>query len=166
MQTYPIDIEPEQIVDWIMVETQEAPAEFKVSARRAIETRELPARRELRLGEVERDDLTEVATIGTLQIAPAHAAEGWLITIVVEDEFGPRVLDESEGGEEEQEIGVDAFYDLFIRPRRGSASASAEVDNPDAEEHLSRLLKDIELDRHGASRATSPRRTGKAPDPR
>ncbi len=166
MQTYPIDTEPEQIVDWIMAELPEAPAEFKVSARRAIETRELPTRRELRLGEVERDDLTEVATIGTLQIAPAHAAEGWLITIVVEDEFGPRVLDESEGGEEEQEIGVDAFHDLFIRPRRGSASASAEVDNPDAEEHLSRLLKDIELDRHGASRATAPRRTGKAPDPR
>ena len=159
MQTYPIDLEPEQIVDWVMAELPEAAAEFKVSARRAIETRELPTRRELRLGEAEREDLTEVAAIGTLQIAPAHPAEGWLITIVVEDEFGPRVLDESQGGEEEQEIDVEAFYDFFIRPRRGIASASAEVDNAGAEEHLSRLLKDIELDRHGPSRAAPLRRT-------
>jgi hypothetical protein len=156
MRTYPIDIEPEQIVDWIMVETQEAPAEFKVSARQAIETRDLPTRKELRLGEVERDDLTEVATIGTLQIAPAHAVEGWLITVVVEDEFGPRILDEAEAAEEEREIDVAAFYDSFIRPRRGNTSAIAEVDGPAAEERLTSLLKDIEMDRHGASRGGPP----------
>lgn len=153
METYPIEIEPEHIVDWVMAESRLAPHEFKVSARRAIEARELPTKNELRLGEVERDDLTEVATIGTLQIAPAHAAEGWLITIVVEDEFGPRVLDESESTEDEQEIEIAAFYDSFISPRRGDASATAEVEGPDAEEHLTRLLNDIELDRHGSSRA-------------
>lgn len=166
METYPIEVDPEQIVDWIIAESLLAPHEFKVSARRAIETRELPTRKEFRLGEVERDDLTEVATIGTLQIAPAHAAEGWLITIVVEDELAPRVLDESEAAEEEEkEIDVAAFYDSFIRPRRGNASATAEVENAEAEEHLSRLLKDIESDRHGLSRVDAPRRTEKAPGP-
>ena len=95
MQTYPIEVEPEQIIHWLMVERQVAPSELRVSARRAIETRELPTRKEFRLGEEERDDLSEIATVGTLQIAPAHAAEGWLVTIVVEDEFGPRILDES-----------------------------------------------------------------------
>ena len=159
MQTYPIEVEPEQIIDWIMVERQVAPSEFRVSARRAIETRELPTRKEFRLGEEERDDLSEIATVGTLQIAPAHAAEGWLVTIVVEDEFGPRILDESEASEGEQEIGVAAFYDLFIRPRRGNASAVAEVEGPESAERLTRLLEDIELNRHGSSRGGSTRQT-------
>src|SRR5208283_4660303 len=66
MQTYPVEVEPEQIVDWIMAESQIAPSELRVSARRAIETRELPTTKELRLGEEERDDLTEIAAIGTL----------------------------------------------------------------------------------------------------
>jgi hypothetical protein len=157
MHTYSIDIEPQQIIDWIMAESRVAPTEFRVSARRAIESRELPTRKEFRLGEEERDDLTEIATVGTLQIAPAHVADGWVLTIVVEDEFGPRILDESEATETEQEIDVDAFYDLFIGPRRGNASAVAEVEGPDAKERLTRLLKDIEMDRHGSSRGGPPR---------
>ena len=166
METYPIEIDPEQIVDWIMAERLVAPNEFRVSATRAIETRELPTRKEVRLGEVERDDLIEVAAIGTLQIAPAHETEGWRITILVEDEFGPRSLDESEASEEEQEIDVAAFYDSFIRPPRGNASATAEVENSDAEKHLNRLLKDIELDRHGSSRVSAPRPTQKSAAPK
>lgn len=165
METFPIEIDPEQIVDWIMAESRLAPHEFRISARRAIETRELPARKELRLGEAERDDLTEVANIGALEIAPAHAAEGWLITVVVEDEFGPRILDQAEVTEEEREIDVAVFYDSFIRPRRGNASAAAEIEGPEAEQHLCRLLKDIELNRHGSSRAASPRHTRKSPRP-
>jgi hypothetical protein len=157
MQTYPVEVEPEQIVDWIMAESQIAPSELRVSARRAIETRELPTTKELRLGEEERDDLTEIAAIGTLQIAPAHAADGWLLTVVIEDEFGPRILDEVEATQEEQEIDVVAFYDLFIRPRRGTASAVAEVEGPDSKERLTRLLEDIEMDRHGSSRGGSSR---------
>jgi len=166
METYPIEIDPEQIVDWIMAERLVAPNEFRVSASRAIETRELPTKKEVRLGEVERDDLIEVAAIGTLQIAPAHATEGWRITILVEDEFGPRSLDESEASEEEQEIDVAAFYDSFIRPPRGNASATAEVENSDAEKHLNRLLKDIELDRHGSSRVSAPRPKQKSAAPK
>ena len=157
MQTYPVEVEPEQIVDWIMAESQIAPSELRVSARRAIETRELPTTKELRLGEEERDDLTEIAAIGTLQIAPAHAADGWLLTVVVEDEFGPRILDEAEATQEEQEIDVVAFYDLFIRPGRGTASAVAEVEGPDSKERLTCLLKDMEMDRHGSSRGGSSR---------
>jgi hypothetical protein len=152
MQTYPIDVEPEQIVDWIMAESRVAPSEFRVSARRAIEPRELPTRKEFRLGEEERDDLSEIATVGTLQIAPAHAADGWLLTIVVEDEFGPRILDESEATEEEQEIDVAAFYDLFIRPGRGNANVFAEVEGPAAKARLTRLINNIERDRHASAR--------------
>jgi hypothetical protein len=138
MRTYPIDVEPKQIVDWIIAESGVAPSEFRLSARRAIERRELPTRKEFCLGEKECDDLSEIAIVTTLQIAPAHAADGWLLTIVVEDEFGWRILDESEATEEEQEIEVAALYDLFIRPGRGNANVFAEVQGWAAKARLTR----------------------------
>jgi hypothetical protein len=157
METYPIEIEPEQMVDWIMPESRVSPSEFEVSARRTIEPRELPTSKELRLGEEEREDLSEIAAVGTLQIAPAHSGGGWRLTVVVEDEFGPRIFDESQATEEEQEIDVAAFYDLFIRPSRGNASAIIEVDSPAANARVSRLLVDIEMDRYASSRGDSSR---------
>jgi hypothetical protein len=42
------------------------------------------------LGDQEREDLTEIATIGTLEIAPVEPGKGWLLTVLVEDESGAR----------------------------------------------------------------------------
>ncbi|MGA8650680.1 MAG: hypothetical protein WB677_08660 [Xanthobacteraceae bacterium] len=94
MESFPVDIDVEQIVRWIMAEKAAAPATFKTTARRATEVREIPQRREFHLGDEEREDLSEVATIATLEIAPAHPGDGWLMTVTVEDEIGPRVSGE------------------------------------------------------------------------
>jgi hypothetical protein len=42
METYPVDIDPVQVVRWIKAEHEAAPASFKVSARRTTETRQIP----------------------------------------------------------------------------------------------------------------------------
>ncbi len=155
MENYPIDLEPRQIVRWIIAESQIAPHEFKATARREVETRALPTRKELRLGDEERDDLSETATIATLEIAPAQATEGWRLKITVEDELGPQPLGRSAAGQE-REMDVAAFYDSFLRQDRGLAVAAADVEGPEGEAHLARLLEDIETNRHGASRAGKP----------
>lgn len=152
METYPIEIEPVQLVDWIIAESRVSPSEFKIRASRSVETPELPARKELRLGGEEREDLSEIATVGTLEIASAQAAEGWTLIVVVEDEFGPRIFDDPESVAGEREIELAAFYDLFIRPRRGNASAMVTVDSPADRARVTRLTQDIEADRHGSSR--------------
>lgn len=56
METYPVDLDAGQ--------------------NRATEVREIPARQELHLGDEEREDLQEIATIATVEIAPFHAREG------------------------------------------------------------------------------------------
>jgi hypothetical protein len=153
MQDYPIDIEPEQVVRWIIAEHQVAPSKFKVVARRHLETRELPARKELRLGDEERADVSETATVVTLQIAPAHPNDGWLLTVVVEDEIGSPGSDEDETTEEEQDVDVDAFYEEFMLPGRGNANVFAEAEGPAGKARLTRLINDIERDRHGSDSA-------------
>ena len=52
-----------------MAEQAAAPRALKTSARRVTEVREIAVRSEFRLGDEEREDLSEVATIATLEIA-------------------------------------------------------------------------------------------------
>lgn len=144
MRTYPLDIDPVQVVLWLIAEHQAAPSRFRISARRASEVRDIPARRELHLGDQEREDLTEVDTIATLEIAPAHASEGWLLTVEVEDEAGPRLAGEGEG-----QIDLRTFYNEFIRPGRGIANVVAEVEDDDAEVRLNELVSSIEKNLRG-----------------
>jgi hypothetical protein len=148
MENYPIDLDPAQVVRWVRMEHQRWPSAFRITAMRSQETREIPLRQELHLGDEERDDLTEIATLATLEIAPARAADGWLLRIVVEDEIGPResgprVSDGETAGVAEREIDLGAFYREFIRPGRGNATITGEADSPQSRHRLTRVLDRI-----------------------
>lgn len=157
METYPVDIDPGQVARWVKAECEVAPSTLKISARRRREVREIPLRAETHLDDAEREDLTEIATIATLEIAPVHASDGWLLSVIVEDEIGRRVSNGGPGGDVEQQIDLGTFYKEFIRPGRGNANVTAEVADSAAKEHLARILEAIETNRHGASRGASRR---------
>ena len=150
VETYSTDIDPKQIVRWFKAECEAAPSSFRISARRGREMREIPSRTEFHLGDEEREDLSEIATIATLEIAPAHATDGWSLTIELEDEIGPRVGRGETTAEGEQPIDLGVFFSEFIRPDRGLATVSAAVEGPAARRRLDRLLAMIETNRHGA----------------
>ena len=149
MEPFPVDIDPTQIVRWIIAEHRVTPSSLKIMARRTTEVRQIPAREELHLGDEEREDLSEVATVASLEIAPADPSDGWLMTVVVEDEVGPRGPDRGTMVEDDQQIDLESFYSQFIRPGRGTATVVAQADNAAAEARISRLLASIESDRHG-----------------
>jgi hypothetical protein len=148
MESYPVDIDPAQVVRWVKAEQERSPSTFRISARRSREVREIPTRSELHLGEEEREDLTEIATVGTLEIAPARPADGWLLRVVVEDEVGPRISAGEMASAAEQPIDLGAFYHEFMRSGRGNASIMGEVENPAGKAHLAYLLQTIEKNSH------------------
>jgi hypothetical protein len=147
MRNCPIDIEPEQVVRWLIAEQRTAPSKSKVVARRHAETLGLPIATRLRLGDEERADLSETATVVTLRIAPADPGDGWLLSVVVEDEIGSATSDDDEGSEEEQDVDVEGFYVEFLRPGRGDANLFAQSEGPAGK---ARLITDIESDRHAS----------------
>lgn len=151
MPTYPLDLDPGQIVRWLVDEHKGSPSAFKISARRAVDVREVPDRAELHLGDEEREDLSEVETIATLEISPARASDGWLIKVVVDDEIGPRLPDREAGIEPEQQIDLGTFYHQFIKSSRGIATATAEVQDAEAERRLTHLLDSISTNRHAVA---------------
>jgi hypothetical protein len=155
MKIYPVDIEPEQIVRWIRAEQKAVPSAFVITARRRSEVREIPVRKETHLGDEEREDLSEIATIATLEIAPADVSDGWLLTITIEDEVGPRLPKGAMATAGEQQIDLGTFCKEFIRPGRGNANVIAEVTDPAAKARLTRLLNAIERNRHGVNGGAS-----------
>lgn len=162
MENFPVDVDPEQVVRWVVAEHGRAPSSLKTSARRVTETREIGPRGEYHLGDDEREELSEVATVATLEIAPALEPGGWLLTVTVEDELGPRVAAEGAEGARtpaEQQIDLGTFYHDFIRSGRGIANVTAVVDDSAARRDLSRLLEAIERNEHaGGSPPTRGRR--------
>lgn len=152
MESFPVDIDPQQLVRWVMAEHDTAPSSLKTSGRRVSELREIPARSEFHLGDEEREDLSEVATIATLEIAPVHERDGWLLTVTVEDEIGPRVSGIEADIGAEQQIDLGTFYHEFIRPGRGTANVVAEVDSPSARTRVTQLLDMIQRNRHASAR--------------
>jgi hypothetical protein len=148
--TYPIDIDPEQIVRWLLAEQRATPSLFRFDARRVSEVCNIPSRAEYHLGDVEREDLSEVDTVATLEVRPAHSSD-WTLTVSVEDEAGPRANGkEGSGGNLEQQTDLASFYHHFIHPGRGIATATAEAGNEAGERHLKELLDAILVDRHPA----------------
>ena len=148
METFPVDIDAEQVVRWIMTEQSATPSMFKTTATSATEVQPIPERKEYHLGDEEREDLREVATLATLEIAPAHANEGWLLTVSVEDEIGPSLRGNETARETEQRIDIGTFFNTFIRPGRGTANVTAQVDSPSARMTVAHLLDTIERNYH------------------
>ncbi len=161
METYSLDIDPAQIVRWLRAEHRPGKSPFRVTARRSSTIEELPTATRFHLGDSEREDLSEVATYATLDIEPLHVNEGWRLSVIIEDEAGPRLSDseeedveeeDEEDVEEEEEIDLETFYEDFIRPGRGESTVIAEVENSAAQARLQPLLKAIEQDRHEEGR--------------
>ncbi|HUI94746.1 MAG TPA: hypothetical protein VLX44_03245 [Xanthobacteraceae bacterium] len=162
MESYPVDIDPAQLLRWLKAENEAAPETFRITAGRSQERRALAAGNEAHLGDEEREDLSEIATVATLEIAPAYAHEGWLLKVMVEDELGPQLADGSADGE--QAIDLGTFYSEYIRSGRGIANIVAEVEGPAARHHVNRLLATIEKNRHvpGADKR-QPRKAPRSP---
>jgi hypothetical protein len=144
MESYPVDIDPAQVVRWVKAEQERSPSTFRITARRSRQVCEIPARLDLHLGDEEREDLNEIETVAILEVAPARAADGWLLRIVVEDEAGPRISTGEMASAAEQQIDVGAFYHEFIRSGRGSADITAEIESPEGKARLAYLLGAIE----------------------
>ncbi len=68
VETYPVDIDPAQVVRWLKRESKISPPSFRIAARRTQEVRELPPAKEAHLGDEEREDLSR---------DPARSARLW-----------------------------------------------------------------------------------------
>ena len=151
MESYPVDVEvdidPEQVVRWLMVERERGGSGLEIRARRANETRTIAPVLEDRLGDEEREDLNAEATLARLEVTPAHAV-GWRLVISVETELEPIVPEEDADEGEGEPIDLDDFYLEFLRSPRSTVSIAAEAESVEGKAHLEQLIRAIETNSH------------------
>jgi hypothetical protein len=153
METYPVDIEPEQIVAWLSDEERLHASDLLVSATRSYRAGELSGGKSRWLSEEDREELSEVLEIGLLEATPRDRPHRWALRIRVEDDIGPRLPDEPLP-ESEEDIDLQTFSEEFIRSGRGLADITVEVADESAEASFDRLFNIILHDRHGVGGAS------------
>ena len=146
VETYPVDIAPEQVVRWLMVEGRLHAFDLLVSATRSFEPGELAG--DERLGDEEREEVSEISEVGLLEVMPRQKPHIWTLRVRVEDDIGPRLPEDEPVPETEEELDLPTFYEEFIKADRGIAEVSVEVDSPAAKASFNRVLEAILTDRH------------------
>ena len=148
METYPLDIAADQVVQWLIDEERIGHREFQVSATRSYVLIDITSPEARGLGEEEREDLTEIMAIGTLEIAPQHKAEGWLLRVRVEDPLGRRLPDYVAASDVPEEIGMSSFRDEFLLPGRGTAFVAVDADREQSWLLFQNLLDQMRANKH------------------
>jgi len=148
VEAYPLDIDPNQIVRWLMNEERQRASDLLVRVTRSYWRRDLGPQDDSKLGDAEREDLGESAEVGLVEVRPRHHPSLWTLRIRVADDIGPALPEDESVPDSEEEIDLATFYADFIKADRGLAEASAEAESAGAKGSLTRVLEAMREDRH------------------
>ncbi len=147
METYPIDLDASQIVRWLIDEQRRGALELDVAATRSYVVEEFERADLNQIGE-DVADLNDVLAIGALEVRPRNGKNGWVLRIRVEDRFGPRLPEDEDAPDGEEEIDLQTFEADFIAPERGEAEVSLEAENAQARANFTRLFNHMLRNEH------------------
>lgn len=145
METYPLDIAAEQIVAWLLEEERRKRGTFLTTATRAYVSEAVPAGTK-RLGDAERQDLSDVVEVGTLEASQPGA--GWTLRVRIEEPLGDRLPEDEPAPEEAEELDLAAFQQEFFRPERGTAFVELDAEDDAALQRFHGLVNAMRSDRH------------------
>jgi hypothetical protein len=151
METYPVDLEASQIVCWLIEEQRRGTLQFSVTATRSYVVEAFEKADLDQMGE-DAADLNDVLAIGTLEVRPTDGKNGWLLRIRVEDRVGPRLPDDEDAPDGEEEIDLQTFEADFIKPDPDAAEVSLEAENAQGKASFARLFNHMIRNEHGAKR--------------
>lgn len=147
METYPVDLDARQIVLWLLEEKRRGALGLKTIATRSYIPEGVTNFGSQNVSE-DAGDLSDVLAVGELEVAPPAARDGWTLRIRVEDRLGPRLPDDGDAPEGEQEIDLATFAADFILPERGIAEVELDAADARAKASFTRLFNRMVIDEH------------------
>ena len=151
METYPVDLEASQIVRWLIDEQRRGTLQFNVTATRSYVVEAFERADLDQMGE-DAADLNDVLAIATLEVRPANGKNGWVLRIRVEDRIGPRLPEDEDAPDGEEEIDLQTFEADFIKPDPDAAEVTLEAENAHAKASFTRIFNHMLRNEHGAKR--------------
>jgi len=147
METYPVDLEASQIVRWLIEEQRRGTLQLKVTATCSYAVEAFEKADLEQIGE-EVEDLNDILAIGTLEVSPPAPKNGWVLRIRVEDRIGPRLPEDEDAPEGEEELDLQTFEADFIVPERGTAEVSLEAEDAHAKASFTKFLNHMLRNEH------------------
>lgn len=147
METYPLDIAAEQIVAWLLEEERRERGVFLTTATRAYISEPVPARTK-RLGDAEKEELSDILEVGTLEAT--QPGGGWTLRVRIEDPLGDRLPEDEPAPEEAEELDLAAFQAEFFSPERGTAFVELDTESDEALKRFHALLAAMRTNWHPA----------------
>ena len=151
METYPVDLEASQIVRWLIEERRHGTLQFDISATRAYVVEDFERADLQQIGD-DREDLNDILAIGILEVRPANGKNGWVLRIRVEDRLGPRLPEDEDAPEGEEDIDLETFEADFIAPDPEAAEVTLDVENAHGKASFTRLFNHMLRNEHRAKR--------------
>ncbi len=151
METYPVDLEASQIVRWLMEEQSRGTLQLNVTATRSFVVEAFEKADFDQMGE-DAADLNDVLAVGTLEVRPPNGKNGWVLRIRVEDRIGPRLPEDEDAPDGEEEIDLQTFEADFIKPDPDAAEVSLDVENAQGKASFTRLFNHMLRNEHTAKR--------------
>ena len=96
----------------------------------------------------EGEDLSDILAIGMLEVSPPAAKDGWVLRIRVEDRIGPRLPEDEDAPEGEEELDLQTFEADFIVPEFAIAEVSLEAEDAQAKARFTRLFNHMLRNEH------------------
>ena len=149
METYPVDLEASQIVRWLIEEQRRGTLQLNVAATRSYVVEALEKADLDQIGE-DGEDLSDVLAVGTLEVSPPAGKNGWVLRVRVEDRIGPRLPEDEDAPEEEEELDLQTFKPHFIVPARGIPEVSLEAEDAQAKAKFTKLFNHMLRNEHRA----------------
>jgi len=147
METYPVDLDASQIVRWLIEEQRRGTLQFSITATRSYVVEAFERADLDQMGE-DAADLNDVLAIGALEVRPPNGKNGWLLRIRVEDRVGPRLPEDEDAPEGEEELDLQTFEADFIVPERGTAEVSLEAEDAHAKASFTKFLNHMLRNEH------------------
>lgn len=150
MEAYPVDLDARQIVRWLIDEQRQGTLRLNIFPSRSYEVEPLSQSELQKLGEDESEDLNDILVIGVLEVTPPAEKGGWLLRIRVEDRVGPRLPEDEDTPEDEEELDLETFETEFIAPERGAVDVVLHAEDRHAKARFTRFIKEVLCDKHHA----------------
>lgn len=146
MQEYELDTFSDQIVHWLKDELARARPRVSYVATRDYVADESADLQSAGLGD--EADAASLLTVGSLEVRPVHADEGWCLKVRVEDAVGLHIPDDSSVPDYPEEIDLDDFQTQFTASDNCTEFVTLQVDTDAAKKRFDAMFVDIIKDRH------------------
>lgn len=152
METYPLDLEASQIVRWLIEERRRGTLNLNVAATRSYVAEDFEDADFARISDADVTDLNDVLAVGLLEVRPQNGESGWVLKIRIVDRVGPRLPEDEDAPEGEEDIDLETFQADFIAPDPNAAEVFLEAENEEAQARFTELFDHMIRNRHPAKR--------------